>query len=134
MLLSFREIVICTQNLIATSCQLPAANLTCSSVFMFQNASAPPYSKTEFYFFNLWAPTHVHQFDAATMSLKADAFLKHASQCEELAVAAARVRHATSCSRYPDPAFVSKVLQFIGVNTPHYAQQLPFAEGYQYFS
>lgn len=56
---------------------LPSPPLLC----MFQNASAPPHPRSQFYFFNLWAPTHVHQFDDAAMDSKAAAFLKHASQC-----------------------------------------------------
>ncbi len=47
---------------------------------MFHNESIPPYTKTEFYFFNLWAPSHVFEFDAAAMSYKTQAFLHHASQ------------------------------------------------------
>jgi hypothetical protein len=105
---------------------------------MFQNASAPPHPRTEFYFFNLWAPTHVLQFDNDVMSSKTEAFLKHASQCVQ-------PRHARPAAsnpfpppsphlRYPDPSIVSKLLQFIGANTPHYTNQRVYAEGFQLFS
>jgi hypothetical protein len=50
------------------------------SLHMFQNDTVPPHPKTEFYFFNLWAPSHVFEFGAAAMSSKTDAFLHHASQ------------------------------------------------------
>jgi len=109
---------------------------------MFPNASAPPHTRSDFYFFNLWAPTHVHQFEAAAMAAKTDAFLKHASQYAQQLPDPKRTRSLTPippCApspppRYPDPSLVSKILQFIGANTPHYSQQAAYAEGFQLFS
>jgi hypothetical protein len=74
---------------------------------MFQNASAPPHTRSEFYFFNLWAPTHVLQFDKAAMDAKTDAFLKHASQCDPPTARSKCIR--SSQFRRPSPI---QVLRF----------------------
>jgi len=117
-------------------------------LFMFPNASTP-YDRREFYFWNLWAPSHVFQFNEAAMQVvcyphnpplffhspphtpaPAAASPHPPSRLHLQSKLATYLLHA---SQVPSLAWIEEFLRFIGTRTPHPSVD-DFAEGFQFYN
>ena len=106
------------------------------------NGSAP-YNRHSFYFWNLWQPTHVFEFDDDAMQVSQTLHsppcrrrrcMLHTSLTPSFVRSQRKLQtYLFHASQVPSLAWISEFLTFIGLNTPH-SKSRKFAEGYQFYN